>query len=65
MVARTRREGELLVIFSRPGEDEDMRLVSDGFRAAATAITMIANRTVLHAGDALLVRNADDDRSHP
>jgi hypothetical protein len=36
---------------------------SDGFRAAATAITMIAARTVLHAGDILMVRPADDDRS--
>jgi hypothetical protein len=26
---------------------------------------MIANRTALHAGEVLLVRNADQDRSHP
>jgi hypothetical protein len=63
MVARTLREGELLLVFSRPGELDDIRLAPDGFRAAATAITMIAARTVLQAGDILMVRPADDDRT--
>jgi hypothetical protein len=31
MVARTLREGELLLVFSRPGELDDIRLAPDGF----------------------------------
>ena len=49
MVARTRTEGELVVIFQRDGE-----------RAAATAVLMIAGRGVLHAGDHLLVQRYDE-----
>jgi hypothetical protein len=59
MVARIRTEGELLVIFQRDGEPDDARIVSDGHRAAVTAVLMIAGRDVLHAGDQLLVQHYD------
>jgi hypothetical protein len=59
MVARTRTERELVVIFSRDGEADDARLVPNGERAAQTAVMMIAQRGVLHAGDQLTVQNYD------
>ncbi len=34
MPARTRTEGELVVIFSRDGEQDDARIVQNGERAA-------------------------------
>jgi hypothetical protein len=37
MVARTRTEGELLVIFSCDGEQDDARIVPNGERAAKVA----------------------------
>ena len=55
MPARTRTEGELLVIFSRDGERDDARIVPNGERAAKVAILMIAGRGTLHAGDQLTV----------
>ncbi len=60
MVARTRSEGELLVIFSRDGEQDDARIVPNGERAAVTAVLMIAGRGTLHAGDQLLVQRYDE-----
>ena len=60
MVARTRTEGELVVIFQRDGERDDARIVPNGERAAATAVLMIAGRGVLHAGDHLLVQRYDE-----
>jgi hypothetical protein len=57
MVVRTRPEGELVVIFSRAGEQDDARLVPNGERAAATAVMIIAARGVLHAGDQLTVQH--------
>ena len=59
MVARTRSEGELAVLFSRPGEPDEATIVADGERAAKVAILMIAGRGVLHAGDQLLVQHYD------
>jgi hypothetical protein len=55
MVARTRREAELLVIFSRDGETDQATIVADGERAAKVAALMITGRGVLHAGDQLTV----------
>ncbi len=60
MVARTRTEGELVVIFSRDGERDDARIVQNGERAAKVAILMIASRDALHAGDQLLVQRYDE-----
>jgi hypothetical protein len=57
MVARTRPEGELLVIFSRNGKNDDARIVPNGERAAVTAAVMIATRGVLHAGNQLLAQH--------
>src|SRR5260370_24110571 len=59
MVARTRTEGELVVIFSRDGERDDARVVQNGERAAKVAILMIASRDALRAGDQLLVQRYD------
>ncbi len=59
MVARTRTDGELVVIFSRDGERDDARIVPNGERAAVTAVLMIAGRGTLHAGDQLLVQHYD------
>jgi hypothetical protein len=59
MPARTRPEGELLVIFSRNGERDDARLVPNGERACQTAIMILAGRGVLHAGDQLTVTRYD------
>jgi hypothetical protein len=56
MVARVKPEGELLVIFSRDGEQDDARIVPNGERAAVTAVLIIAGRGTLHAGDQLLVQ---------
>jgi hypothetical protein len=50
MVARIRPEGELVVIFSRPGENDDAQIVPNGEREAVTAVLMIAGRDALHAG---------------
>jgi hypothetical protein len=55
MVARTRTEGELLVIFSRDGERDEATIVANGERAAKVAVLMIAGRGLLHAGDQLTV----------
>ncbi len=60
MVARTRTEGELVVIFSRDGERDDARVVQNGERAAKVAILMIASRDALRAGDQLLVQRYDE-----
>ena len=64
MVARTRTEGELLVIFSRDGERDDARIVPNGERAAVTAVVMIAGRGALHAGDQLLVQQYEQVDHH-
>jgi hypothetical protein len=61
MVARVRTEGELVVIFSRDGERDDARIVSNGERAAATAVLMIAGRGTLHPGDQLIVTRYDGE----
>jgi len=60
MVARTRTEGELVVIFSRPGETDEATIVANGERAAKVAVLMIAGRGILHAGDQLLVQRYDE-----
>src|SRR5262249_41415972 len=57
MVAGIRPEGELVVIFSRPGENDEATIVANGERAAKVAVVMIAGRGVLHAGDPLLVQH--------
>jgi hypothetical protein len=59
MPARTRPEGELLIIFSRDGENDDARIVANGERAAQTAVLMIAGRGILYAGDQLTVTQHD------
>ena len=59
MVARVRTEGELVVIFSRDGERDDARIVSNGERAAVTAVLMIAGRDV--HGDQLIVTRYDGE----
>jgi hypothetical protein len=59
MVGRTRPEGELVVIFSRDGENDEARIVADGHRAANAAVLMIAARDPLRAGDQLLVQHYD------
>jgi hypothetical protein len=61
MVARTRSEAELVVIFSRDGEQDDARIVANGERAAKVAVLMIAHRGTLHPGDQLLVQRYDDE----
>jgi hypothetical protein len=55
MVARTRSESELLVIFSRHGENDEATIVANGERAAKVAVLMISGRGTLHAGDQLTV----------
>jgi hypothetical protein len=40
MVARTRSEAELLVIFSRNGETDEATIVANGERAAKVAVLM-------------------------
>jgi hypothetical protein len=57
MVARTRSEAELLVIFSRDGEKDEATIVANGERAAKVAVLMISGRGTLHAGDQLLVQS--------
>ena len=57
MVARTRSEAELVVIFSRSGENDEAQIVPNGERPAVTAVLMIAGGGVLHAGDQLLVQH--------
>ena len=59
MVARIRPEAELLVIFSRDGENDEAKIVANPERAAVTAVLMIAGRGSLHAGDQLLVQHYD------
>jgi hypothetical protein len=59
VVARTRTEAELVVIFSRDGESDEAKIVPNGDRAAITALLMIANAGPLHAGDQLLVQRYD------
>ena len=54
MVARIRTEGELVVIFSRDGDQDDARIVPNGERAAKVAILMIASRDARTAGLDLL-----------
>jgi hypothetical protein len=61
MVARTRPEGELLVIFSRSGERDEALVVPNGERAAATAVLMIAGRGELYPGDQLTVTGYDGE----
>jgi len=50
---------ELAVIFSRPGEESQAKIVANSHRAAVTAIMMIANRGELHDGDKLAVSYYD------
>jgi orotidine-5'-phosphate decarboxylase len=57
--ARTRRDGELLVIFSRSGENDEALVVPNGERACQTAVLMIVGRGVLYAGDQLTVQDYD------
>jgi hypothetical protein len=59
IVARTRSEGELLVIFSRDGENDDARLIPNGERAAVATVLMITTRGTLHAGDQRTVTRSD------
>jgi hypothetical protein len=59
MVARTRSEGELVVIFSRDGEKDEATIVANGERAAKVAVLMISGGT-LHAGDQLLAQRYDE-----
>ena len=60
MVARIRPDRELAVIFSRDGEQPEIKIVPHGERAAVTAVLMIATRGILHDGDSLLVQNYDE-----
>ena len=60
MVARIKPEGELVVLFSRDGEQDDARIVPSPERAAVAAVLMIATRGALHAGDQLLVQRYDE-----
>ena len=60
MVARTRTERELVVIFNRDGETPETRIVPNGERAAVSAVLMIATRGILHDGDSLLVQHYDE-----
>jgi hypothetical protein len=60
MVARTRSEGELLVIFSRHGEKDEATIAANGERAAKVAVLMVAGRGTLRAGDQLLVQRYDE-----
>jgi hypothetical protein len=57
--ARTRPEGELIVIFSRAGENDEALVVPNGERACQTAVLMIVGRGVLYAGDQLVVQEYD------
>jgi hypothetical protein len=61
MVARTRPDGELVVIFSRDGEPPDSRYVSDGKQAWASAIALISAREQLQHGDVLTVVNQREE----
>jgi hypothetical protein len=60
MVARTRPERELAIIFNRDGENPETKIVPNAHRAATVAILMIATRNELHAGDQLLVQHYDE-----
>jgi len=60
MVARTRAERELAIIFNRDGEQPETRIVLTGERAAMAAVLMIATRGILHDGDQLLVSHYDE-----
>ena len=60
MVARTRIERELAVIFHRDGERDEARIAPNGERAAVTTVLMIASRGSLHAGDQLSVSHYDE-----
>jgi hypothetical protein len=55
MVARTRTERGLVVIFSRDGEPPDSRYVADGKQAWASAIALISQHEELRHGDVLTV----------
>jgi hypothetical protein len=61
MVARTRPEGELLVIFSRIGERDEAIVVPNPERAYTTAIVMLAQQGELFPGDQLVVQNYDGE----
>jgi hypothetical protein len=52
--------GELVVVFSRIGQEDETRRVTDGRDAAIKAVNMIVNRLELLAGDMLTVRKPDD-----
>jgi len=60
MVARTRIERELAVIFHRDGEQDEARVVPNPERAAVAAVLMIATRGTLHDGDKLSVSYYDE-----
>ena len=60
--ARSER-GDLIVTFTTDGEDPEIQLVSSGEQAVGVAVLMIARRPRLYHGDALTVRNADEDQS--
>jgi hypothetical protein len=61
MPAYTRSErGDLVVTFTTDGEDPEIQLVSSGEQAVRVAVLMIARRSRLYHGDALIVRSADE-----
>jgi hypothetical protein len=65
MVARTRSyHGELVVVFSRDGDEDDARIAPNGERAAVTAVMLIATRGTLQAGDQLIVRRYGEEGRH-
>jgi hypothetical protein len=60
MVARIRSESELVVLFSRDGEQDEAHIVANGERAAKVAVLLIANRGSLRPGDQLLVQRYEE-----
>jgi hypothetical protein len=53
-----REDGDLLVTFSREGEEDDQRVAADGIKAVTLAMRMLAVRDELQPGDRLTVTAA-------
>jgi hypothetical protein len=57
MAARVQQQpGDLIVVFSRPGERPESILCADGDRAAQHGVHLLAKHAPLRPGDLLLVR---------
>jgi hypothetical protein len=66
MAARTRSDdGDLLVTFSRDGEDDELAVAPTGERALKAAVLILLRHDALRHGDQLTVqRNGSADLTH-